>query len=407
MEHLPPEDGGFNRLRKHHGPLRRSLWVVLVYLVAGLAWISFSDQAVEAWFPDTRTLSEIQTWKGFLFVVVTGFTLFIVVFRQLSKDRMLLSLQARQRRELRHRERQLTVLMDNLPGMAFRCRDDGVGTLLFASAGCEQLTGYSPEELVDRGVVSFIDLIVEAKRGEVAREISGTAQTGAHFSVEYPITRKDGRKVWVWARGCGLKEDDGSTVLEGIVLDISDRKKLEQELEKMATRDSLTGLLNRRELNRVLEEELVRAQRYQRPLAILWIDFDHFKNINDNWGHAAGDLVLCSVSRILESSVRSVDSVGRFGGEEFVVVLPEMGEKEALETAERLRKKVRHKPVQLESGHKVPVTVSIGVSVYPIHGTSLGTLSAAADKAMYQAKKQGRDCVAIAPPAMRVHNETT
>ncbi|MBE0486594.1 GGDEF domain-containing protein, partial [Marinobacter sp.] len=153
------------------------------------------------------------------------------------------------------------------------------------------------------------------------------------------------------------------------------------------------------------DEELKRARRYERPLALVWIDFDHFKAVNDSWGHAAGDAVLCSVSRTLQNSVRSVDAVGRFGGEELVIVLPEMDIDEARDMAERLRQRVSQKPVMLDSGHSIPLTISIGVAVFPIHGHSLDTLCIAADKAMYQAKMQGRNCVVMAQPFQPVHNE--
>ncbi|WP_323750053.1 sensor domain-containing diguanylate cyclase [Marinobacter sp.] len=407
MKQYPPGRGGSNPLRADRGPMRRALWAACVYLLVGLVWIEFSDQLAEAWFKDARALSEVQTWKGFLFVGVTGFTLFIVMLRQLSKDRLLLLLQTRQRKLMREHERQLTVLLNNLPGMAFRFENDFLGTFLFVSDGCEELTGYSAEELMEPGSLSRLGLIDEVHRLEIAREVADAIRQDERFSVEFPIACKDGREIWVWARGCGLKDDDGSRLLEGIVLDVSDRKALEQELEELATKDSLTGLLNRRELTRVLKEELERAQRYHRSLAVLWIDFDHFKKINDSHGHAAGDLVLSAASRVLENSVRGVDSVGRFGGEEFVVVLPEMGQAEALDTAERLRREVHHNPVILESGDCVSVTISVGVAVYPAHGTSVERLSAEADKAMYQAKMQGRDCVAIAQPIRSIHNEAT
>ncbi|MCK0106671.1 sensor domain-containing diguanylate cyclase [Marinobacter sp. S0848L] len=407
MRQGPPEDSSTEPLQANRSPLRRALWAAFVYLLVGLAWIQFSDQLAEVWFPDARTLSKVQTWKGFLFVGVTGFTLFFVMFRQLHKDRLLLLLQIRQRKVMREHERQLTVLLNNLPGMAFRFRNDHAGSFLFISDGCEELTGYSAGELMAKGSLSESGLMDDNRRRAIATEAENSIRQNGFFSIEFPITCKGGRDIWVWARGTGLTGDDGTRLFEGIVLDVSKRKALEQELEELATKDSLTGLLNRRELSRVLAEELERAHRYHRSLAVLWIDFDHFKKVNDSYGHAAGDLVLSTATQILDSSVRGVDSVGRFGGEEFVVVLPEMGQTEAMDTAERLRLAVREKPVSLTTGDCVSVTASIGVAVYPVHGTTVEELSAEADKAMYRAKMQGRDCVAIAQPAQPVHNEVT
>lgn len=400
-----PEGDRLTGLNDRQNPLRRALTATLMYLVAGLIWITFSDRVVEVWFPDPLTLSTAQTWKGFAFVVFTGLVLFVAILRLLSKDRLLLSLQVNQRRALRQRERQLTVLMDNLPGMAYRCLHDDQWTMVFVSGGCERLTGYTPDELIDNRITSFAALMDADTTERIAEEVDIAVRKGRSFSIEYAITRKDGRQVWVWERGCGVEQDDGTAFLEGVVLDITDRKELENELEELATRDPLTGLLNRREFSRVLEEELERARRYERPMALVWIDFDHFKEVNDSWGHAAGDAVLCAVSRTLEDSVRSVDAVGRFGGEEFVIVLPEMDIEGARDMAERLRQRVSRKPTLLESGHSVPLTISIGVAVFPVHGHSLDTLCGAADKAMYQAKMQGRDCVVMAQPVQPVHNE--
>ncbi|GGC67335.1 sensor domain-containing diguanylate cyclase [Marinobacter halophilus] len=401
-----PEDDRSTSLNESQSPLRRALSATLVYLVAGLIWITFSDRIVEVWFPDPRTLSAMQTWKGFLFVVSTGLVLFVAILRLLTKDRLLLSLQVNQRRALRQREKQLTVLMDNLPGMAYRCLYDDQWTMVFVSGGCERLTGYTPDELINNKIVSFVDLMDADTAKQIAEDVGIAVRRGEPFSVEYAMTRKDGRQVWVWERGCGVEQDDGAACLEGILLDITDRKALETELEELATLDPLTGLLNRREFSRVLEEELERARRYERPMALVWIDFDHFKEVNDSWGHAAGDAVLCSVSRTLEDSVRSVDAIGRFGGEEFVIVLPEMDIDEARDTAERLRQRVSHKPIMLESGHSIPLTISLGVAVFPVHGHSLDTLCGTADKAMYQAKMQGRNCVVMAQPVQPVHNES-
>ena len=405
MEPSSSKSQGMKSLNENRTPLRRAGWAAVVYLIAGFAWIAFSDTLAETWFPDPKTLSVIQTWKGSFFVLITGVILFSVLLRQLTKDRALLNLQHRQRQALRERERQLQILMDNLPGMAYRCLYDPDWTMKFVSQGCTKLTGYEPDELVNNRVTRYAALVSDASNQQLFEQVRVALEKEESFSLEYEVTRKDGSRIWVWERGRGVQEDDGSLHLEGIILDISDRKVLETELEQMATRDPLTGLLNRREMSRVLDEELQRARRYQRPMAVLWVDFDHFKDVNDTYGHAAGDSVLRAISRLLLGSVRSVDSIGRFGGEEFVIVLPEMDLEEAQETAERLRRKVAEEPQPLGNGEAVPLTISVGVAVYPDHGQTASTLCAAADKAMYLAKDRGRNCVAMAHLHDQVHNQ--
>jgi len=385
------------RLSDRRGPVRRALWLALIYTLVGYAWITFSDRLVVLWFPDPEALSLVQTWKGSFFVVLTGVVLFVATLRQFDKDRRLLALQHHQRQALRVRERQLTVLMDNLPGMAYRCQFDRHWAMVFVSRGCVRLTGYLPDELINNRSICYADLIADQDSADrVMQEVSQALEKGESFSLEYPLRRKDGALIWVWERGRGVESSDGSLLLEGIILDVSDRKRLELELAEMATRDVLTGLYNRRETVRLLEEELARARRYRRSMALLWIDFDHFKDINDTHGHAAGDTVLRSVTRLLSDSVRSVDIVGRFGGEEFVIILPEMDIRGAAETAERLRQCVSQHQCVLASGTEIPLTVSIGVAVYPDHGNEADNLFAAADQAMYRAKAQGRNCVVVA-----------
>lgn len=390
-------------LKKQYTPLQRTVVIVVIYLCAGWLWITFSDAVAEAWFSDTRMLSRVQTWKGLLFVLVTGGVLFVVLLAQFRKDCNLIKLQQDQREALRQRERQLAVLMGNLPGMAYRCRFDEHWTVLFASEGCQDLTGYAPDELVDNRVASYASLIDAESTEAVSRAVEASVVKDEPFSIEYALRRKDGQTIWVWERGRCI-DDGGERVLEGIVLDISDRKALEEELSELATHDPLTGLNNRREMTHLLEEEVARATRYSREVALLWIDFDHFKDINDSFGHAAGDAVLRNVSHLLVDGIRAVDSVGRFGGEEFVILLPEMGVEEAREAAERLRQRVHETPIPLDTGETVPLTISIGIAVFPQHGRSPDVLCAAADKAMYRAKQSGRNCVVMASAPAEAQN---
>ncbi|MEQ9547113.1 MAG: sensor domain-containing diguanylate cyclase [Marinobacter sp.] len=389
--------------RNRYTPLRRTVGIVAIYLCAGWLWITFSDAVAQAWFSDIEMLSRVQTWKGLLFLLVTGAALFMVLLMQFRKDCKVIKLQHDQREELRKRERQLAILMGNLPGMAYRCRFDEHWTVLFASEGCQDLTGYAPEELVDNRVASYASLIDAEYTDAVNHAVEASVAKDEPFSIEYALRRKDGQTIWVWERGRCI-DDDGELLLEGIVLDISDRKALEEELSEMATHDPLTGLNNRREMTHLLEEEVARATRYSREVALLWIDFDHFKDINDSFGHAAGDAVLRNVSHLLVDGIRAVDSVGRFGGEEFVILLPEMGVEEAYEAAERLRQRVHETSIPLDTGESVPLTISIGIAVFPQHGRSPEALCAAADKAMYRAKQSGRNCVVMASEPAEAQN---
>jgi diguanylate cyclase (GGDEF)-like protein len=163
-----------------------------------------------------------------------------------------------------------------------------------------------------------------------------------------------------------------------------------EALRRLATRDQLTGLLNRREFDRILAEESERAARFGRPLALILVDIDHFKKVNDTHGHPAGDEVLREVGRRLGSLMRSVDRVTRFGGEEFALVAMETDRSAALETARRICAEMARTPIQTGS-ITLPVTVSAGLAVLPGDATDGKALIAAADKALYAAKAAGRN----------------
>jgi diguanylate cyclase (GGDEF)-like protein len=163
------------------------------------------------------------------------------------------------------------------------------------------------------------------------------------------------------------------------------------ELERLSVTDSLTNLFNRRRLMELLTDEVRRCQRLKHPFAVIMVDVDRFKDYNDAYGHPAGDQVLVRVAAILKEAVREVDSVSRYGGEEFVVVMPEAGEAEAATLAERLRQRIADEPF----AHR-QVTISLGVAQYPLQGEAADALIAAADAALYEAKRSGRNRVSQA-----------
>jgi diguanylate cyclase (GGDEF)-like protein len=164
-----------------------------------------------------------------------------------------------------------------------------------------------------------------------------------------------------------------------------------EALRRLATRDQLTGLLNRREFDRILSEEEERVRRFGHTLALVMVDIDHFKSVNDTHGHPAGDAVLREVARRLAALPRAVDRVARFGGEEFALVLMQTDRSSALEVARRVCAVIEHEPVLVSDTIALNLTASAGVAVLPDDGISGAALVAAADKALYAAKARGRN----------------
>jgi two-component system cell cycle response regulator len=172
-----------------------------------------------------------------------------------------------------------------------------------------------------------------------------------------------------------------------------------EALRRLATRDELTGLLNRREYDRVLAEEEDRAERFGNSLALVVIDLDRFKFINDMHGHPAGDAVLREAARRIAGVIRTVDRAARIGGEEFALILVQTDRVGALEVARRAIAAVAMEPIRVGQGHSLSVTASAGVAELPSDAREAGQLFAAADKALYAAKAQGRNRAILAGEA--------
>uniref|UniRef100_A0A7C2S6Z1 diguanylate cyclase n=2 Tax=Thermoanaerobaculum aquaticum TaxID=1312852 RepID=A0A7C2S6Z1_9BACT len=176
---------------------------------------------------------------------------------------------------------------------------------------------------------------------------------------------------------------------------VLDNARLAQRLRELSSLDSLTRLLNHRSIFERLGEELVRANRRGLPVSVVLCDFDHFKNINDTYGHLAGDAVLRAAAQLFRQLLRTSDALGRYGGEEFMMVLPETGLEAGAHTAERLRQALAKQSVALASGDKVHITASFGVacSAEVVGPPTPDALVALADMRLYQAKAAGRNCV--------------
>ena len=166
-----------------------------------------------------------------------------------------------------------------------------------------------------------------------------------------------------------------------------------QEIESLIIHDPLTDLLNKREFEKRLDHEVARAKRYDNPLSLLMIDIDHFKKVNDIYGHQVGDIVLRLVSSVVNNQTRNVDHVARYGGEELVVVLPEVNKKDAVQKAEKVRESIESEKYFYTENDHLRITISIGVATFSEDASNDTELIAAADKALYAAKRNGRNRV--------------
>ncbi|HTJ73742.1 MAG TPA: GGDEF domain-containing protein [Acidimicrobiales bacterium] len=169
---------------------------------------------------------------------------------------------------------------------------------------------------------------------------------------------------------------------------------LYEEAVRLSLTDGMTGLWNRRNFDLRLESELSRAVRFSEPFAVVFVELDQMKVVNDSYGHQAGDTVLIELARRLTEAVREVDVVARWGGDEFTLLLPKTGLAGALALAEKIRAAVANSPFEIDTG-SLDITISVGVAAYPEHGDAGKDLVAAADAAMYQAKARGRNRVEI------------
>lgn len=206
----------------------------------------------------------------------------------------------------------------------------------------------------------------------------------------------DGIRYLEWT-GKGITNANGELVeFVGIARDVTDRLDLIERLSQQAYHDELTGLANRRFLSQQAHLELDRAKRYQYPLSLFMLDIDLFKNVNDTYGHLAGDSVLKQLSQLMKDALREYDMIARIGGEEFAVLLPETNLAEAIVIAERLRQAVMGCKFSIQQSHPLKMTVSIGIASTSDLGHDFEILLHEADKRLYQAKIAGRNRVVSA-----------
>ncbi|NNM73161.1 sensor domain-containing diguanylate cyclase [Enterovirga aerilata] len=329
--------------------------------------------------PEVLACSLIKIERGRIMAVLTDVTEQVV-----------------QERRLKEAESWFSMILAGVNDFALLSLD-ATGRISAWNVSGERQTGYASRDVLGRtmNVFYFPD---EAVQGRALQQVDLARRDGWHIDEGWR-RRKDGSRYWCQSLVSALEEKTGEVTGFSVVLrDVTQSKTNAEEIRRLLTTDQLTGVSNRARFFELGEAEFTRWKRFRQPLSAMMVDVDHFKRVNDGHGHAAGDEVLKQVAASLQGGLRSIDAIGRLGGEEFAILLPSVDLQGAAMIAERLRQTVAALAPVVD-GRTIPVTVSIGCAEIAADAPDLETLLKSADGALYAAKQGGRNKVAVVPPA--------
>lgn len=328
-----------------------------------------------AWLPVTLMCSTISDgnggWDGYLLIAIDTS----------ERQRILAALE--------ERSALLARLGAQVPGCIyqFQLHPDGHTSMPYASTGLQELFEVLPEQVLQDAQVTF-ERIHPEDRARIEDSIADAAHALSRWQSDFRVLLPRRGQRWLHADAVPERLIDGSVIWYGYVSDISNLKQVEEELRTLTITDALTGIHNRRFFLDQLEHELARQKRTGQQLSLLLLDIDHFKRVNDTYGHDVGDQVLQALCQCIKTRLRRLDVFCRFGGEEFVIICPETGLEAAVQLAEQLRERVASAPFEQVG----TITISLGVSTARVGDTS-GSLLQRADQSMYAAKQSGRNRV--------------
>jgi diguanylate cyclase (GGDEF)-like protein/PAS domain S-box-containing protein len=316
----------------------------------------------------------------------------IEALRQRIADLEILEIQHKQtERALIESEERLKRLINAVTAYTYSVKiRDGHAISTRHNVGCFPITGYNPEDY-ESDPYLWHEMIYPDDKKIVENLIQQILAGNEVPPIEHRIIRRDGAVVWIRNTMVTYHDEKGLTThYDGLIENITERKLAEEELKRLATTDKLTGAYNRTKFKEIIGREIERVRRYNQPLSIIIFDIDHFKDVNDRYGHGAGDYVLKTVADIVRENIRKIDYFVRWGGEEFMIISSETNLKEACVLAERIREAIES--YTFEDVGKV--TVSLGLTEFKESDTE-DSLIRRADNAMYEAKKKGRNRVEV------------
>lgn len=315
-----------------------------------------------------------------------GILLALLTWTLLTERTRAVATATRMTEELREAKNHFELIFDASPdGVVISWLEDN--RIIDVNGGFTALTGYTRADVLGK---SLLELHLWSDPEDRQHYLNELLDKGSCENLEVLLQRKDGQQV-VGIVSAKIVSFKGYPGVVGVIRDITGRKAAEQRIAHMAQHDTLTNLPNRALLGDRLRHAIAHARRHSTRMALMYIDLDRFKPVNDSLGHQVGDQLLKAVAKRMQDSVRASDTVARIGGDEFVVLLPAIGDdRDALQVAEKVRAAL-NEPFELPGGHTVRISSSTGIAIYPDHATDEITLAKCADDAMYLSKARGRD----------------
>ena len=301
-------------------------------------------------------------------------------------------------RDLHHLQNTYGALVEQIPAIVYQDATDEAWTTVYVSPQITRLLGVTPEEWIGDSKL-WSEMVHDDDRERAIEEVERGIESGEPYSVEYRMVGRDGRVKWFQDTAVMLADAEGKPAFtHGVMLDITERREAEERLTYLAYHDNLTGMPNRAMFDELLELSLARARRADRGVAVLALDIDNFKLVNDSLGHEAGDRLILQVALRLQDATRDTDLVARSGGDEFLMLLSDLDQASPVNdenggalTAQAVANRVLQAfeaPFEVD-GTELYVTASIGISVFPLDAADAVSLMRNADSAIYLAKAAG------------------
>lgn len=409
-------------------PSSETFKIIRIYMLLGGFWILFSDKILDVMINDHNLYIRIQTYKGWFYIVITGIIFYYIIkskimqfkdatdkihqgYEELSAaHEELLAMDEElnlhynetiRLKEFLHKEKELSdSIINNASIIILGLNVEGA--IIEFNPFAENITGYSKDEVLGE---KWLDLFIPVNRRRETNEILNRILSGEIINSEDQVKTKKGNILDIlWNSNC-FKDSKGN--IQGIVatgINMTERKVMEDKLFELAYFDTLSQLPNRQMFELELEQRIINALSEENKFALLYLDLDNFKNINDTFGHSYGDKLIKEIAIALRSIIDAESSVSRLGGDEFGIIIPKgvdniVFESKVTSLMEELNK------LWIIEGNEFYITCSLGISIYPDDGVDAQTLLKNSDTAMYVSKNNSKNCYTFYSPNMQNKSE--